>query len=96
MKTKLILAILLALLLAGCATQSVNMAIMRPAEVNLYDYNTIAMGDIWGPPISGSAPRTSATPSPPDSWKASISKPYSTASTFRPYFRNTISPGTAL
>ncbi|HOG31281.1 MAG TPA: CsgG/HfaB family protein [Candidatus Syntrophosphaera sp.] len=50
MKTKLILTILLALLLAGCATQSVNMAIMRPAEVNLYDYNTIAVGDIWGPP----------------------------------------------
>jgi len=50
MRTKLIFATLLALVLAGCATQSVNMAIMRPAEVNLYDYTAVAMGDIWGPP----------------------------------------------
>ena len=49
MKTKLILGAL-ALVLAGCATQSVNMAILRPAEVNLHAYTTIAVGDIWGPP----------------------------------------------
>ncbi len=40
----------LALLLAGCATQSVNMTILRPAEVNLHPYSQIAVGDIWGPP----------------------------------------------
>ncbi len=51
MKTKTIFgAILFLLVLAGCATQSVNMTIMRPAAVNLHSYHQIAMGDIWAPP----------------------------------------------
>ncbi|MCB5247625.1 MAG: CsgG/HfaB family protein [Candidatus Cloacimonetes bacterium] len=51
MRTKLVFAVcLMALVLAGCATQSVNMTILRPAEVNLHDYSQIAVGDIWGPP----------------------------------------------
>ncbi len=51
MRTKLIFEIaFMALILAGCATQSVNMAILRPAEVNLHAYTAVAMGDVWGPP----------------------------------------------
>ncbi len=52
MKTKMFFGALaaLALALAGCATRSVNMPILRPAEVNLHNYTTIAMGDVWSPP----------------------------------------------
>ena len=51
MRKKLSLGLaLMALLLAGCATRSINMSILRPAEVNLHQYSRIAVGDIWGPP----------------------------------------------
>lgn len=51
MKTKMTFGILgLILVLAGCATQSVNMKLQRPAEVNLHSYHQVAMGDIWAPP----------------------------------------------
>lgn len=50
MKMRMIFGTILALLLAGCATQNLKMTVMRPAEVNLSEYNRIAIGDIWGHP----------------------------------------------
>ncbi|HOZ01130.1 MAG TPA: CsgG/HfaB family protein [Candidatus Syntrophosphaera sp.] len=40
------IAALALLLLAGCATTSVNMWVQRPAEINLHDFPQIAVGDI--------------------------------------------------
>lgn len=50
MKMRMILGTILALLLTGCATQNLKMTVLRPAEVNLSEYNRIAIGDIWGHP----------------------------------------------
>jgi tetratricopeptide (TPR) repeat protein len=49
MKASLILYSLFAMiLLAGCATTSVNLPVTRPAEVDLSDYSQIAIGDFQG------------------------------------------------